>query len=224
MAEGNMPSGTGDTQADRQRVEQAVRDLQAGAQVEESFTFLFRRFSAPLTRQLIHWGAEADEARDLNQETFQRIFQDVQSFQGGERLFESWVGWIWKIARTTRLRSERSKRAAKRPQNPQPLEVLEEERDRTTRPARQLDRVLDREAQRRVRGAIDELPEQELKCVVLYYFQGMKTRQIAVILRISQGTVKAHLSHARAKLKSKLGVYFEFDHPRTGLRSEEQRV
>ena len=74
--------------------------------------------------------------------------------------------------------------------------------------------VLDDEVSRRVREAVDTLPEQELKCVILFYYQGMKTRQVAVILRIAEGTVKAHLNHARAKLKTRLGSYFDFDQPR----------
>ncbi len=225
MTEGHTSSGDGDDRGDRRRVERAILNLQAGTQVEDSFDFLYHRFSKPLIRQLMRWGAGADEARDLNQETFQRIFQDVRRFQGGDHLLESWVAWIWKIARTTRLRSERAKRAAKRPQNPQPLEDLDERRERVARPPRQLDRVLDDEARRRVRRAVDELPEQELKCVILYYYQGLKTRQIAVILRIAQGTVKAHLNHARAKLKRRLGGRFELDDPPSaGLDLEEQRV
>ncbi len=221
MAEGHTSSGDGDERDDRRRVERAVQHLQAGTRVEDSFDFLFRRFSTPLTRQLIRWGADADQARDLNQETFQRIFQSVQSFKGGDHLFESWVAWIWKIARTTRLRSERSKRAVKRPQNLQPLEGIDEQREGTARPPGQLNRVLDDEVSRRVRRAVDELPEQELKCVILFYYQGLKTRQIAVIMRIAQGTVKAHLNHARAKLKTRLGSYFDLDEPRAG---KEQRV
>lgn len=222
MAEGHTPSDSGDATDDRQRVERAVRHLQAGTKVEDSFDFLFRRFSTPLRRQLVRWGSDPEEARDLNQETFQRIFQSVQSFQGGDRLFESWVAWIWRIARTTRLRHERSKRAVKRPQNPQPLEEIDEGREPTARPPRQLDRVLGREVNRRLREAVDELPEQELKCVILYYYQGMKTRQIAVVLRIAHGTVKAHLNHARAKLKTRLGKHFEVDNPSLGPK--EHRV
>lgn len=202
---------------DRDRVEQAVRNLQAGVDAEHNFDFLFRRFSPSLHRQLIRWGADADEARDLNQETFQRIFQDVDRFRGGERLFASWVAWIWTIARTTWLRSLRAKRARKRPQNPQPLEGIDETREsRFSEQPRQLDRVLARDLERRVRGAVDELPEQEGKCVILYYFQGLRTREIAVVLRIAQGTVKAHLSHARAKLKTRLGGWTELENDVTG--------
>lgn len=214
-----------DAGSDRQSIEQAVRDLRAGVRVEDSFDVLFRRFSSPLRRQLMSWGASAEEARDLNQETFHRIFQDVKGFQGGDRLFESWVGWIWKIARTTWLRSLRHKHAQKRPQEAQPLEEVDEIHERTSLPPRQLDQVLDEEIRERVRSAIDELPEQELKCVLLYYYQGMKTREIAVILRIAQGTVKAHLNHARTKLRTRLGSLFEpDDESQPGLKLEEQRV
>lgn len=218
MAERLTDFGSGgERRSDEERVEQAVRSLQAGTRVEDSFGFLFRRFSAPLTRQLIRWGAEAEEARDLNQQVFQRIFQDVESFQGGDRLFESWVGWIWKIARTTWLRGQRFKRAGKRPQSPQPLEGIDERREPIARPPRQLDRMLAQEVRQQVRSAIEELPDQELKCVILYYYEGMRTREIAVILRIAQGTVKAHLNHARAKMRAKLGEGFELDDERQAV-------
>ncbi len=40
--------------------------------------------------------------------------------------------------------------------------------------------------------------------VMLYYFEGLKTREIAQILDISEGTVKSRLSRARDKLKEDL--------------------
>ena len=224
QAPAESESRGGDLPPDRERVERAVRDLKNGKRVDENFDFLFRRFSEPLFRQLISWGADAEEARDLNQQIFQRIFQCVETFKGGSHLFESWVGWVWKIARTTWLRSERYRRAAKRPQHLQPLGELDERGEPTTPPA-QLNRVLDREAVRQVREAIDELPEQELKCMILHYYQGMKTREIAVVLRIAPGTVKAHLNHARTKLKRRLGEYFDFgDEGQTDSKPKEQRV
>jgi RNA polymerase sigma-70 factor (ECF subfamily) len=214
-----MTEGATDTQAetdaargDRERVERAVRKLQAGLDVEGSFDFLFRRFSPALLRQLVSWGAAAEEARDLNQEIFQRIYRDVGRFRGGDPLFNSWVAWIWQIARTSWLRSLRARRAQKRPGGQQPLESVDEERAaEIARPPSQLDDVLERELEGRVRRAIEELPEQELKCVILHYFQGLRTREVAVVLRIAQGTVKAHLSHARDKLKTKLGSRLEIE-------------
>ncbi len=221
------PEPGGDPSGDQGRVERAVRDLRSGIDVEGSFRFLFRRFSPALERQLIRWGAAPEEARDLNQEIFQGIFRDVDRFRGEERLFASWVGWIWKIARTTWLRSERAKRAQKRPHDPQSLDGLIEERQiMVERPPSQLDGVLVQELEGRVRVAVGELPDQERNCVILHYYQGLKVREIAVILRIAPGTVKAHLSHARAKLKSNLGGWIELaDEPgRAGDKPGDARV
>ncbi len=221
MAGGAAGSQSGDVNGDRQRVERAIRALRAGKDVDENFNFLFRRFSQPLQRQFVRWGALADEARDLNQETFQRIFQDVGNFQGEDHLFESWVGWIWRIARTSWLKSQRFKRASKRPQNPQALEVLDEVGEpAVVRPASQLEQVLTGEIEQQVRDAIGDLPEQEGKCVILHYYQGLKIREIAVILKIAQGTVKAHMSHARAKLKGRLEDWLELEGPTNDLRGE----
>ncbi len=215
-------TGTSDSSRDRERVEEAVRDLRTGKAEDRTFDFLFGRFTQPLIRQFMRWGADADEARDLNQETFQRIFQSMESFQGEERVFESWVAWIWKIARTTWLRNLRRKRAAKRPQDVEPLEEVEE--PSSLAPA-QLERMLTREAQQQVKSAINALPEQELKCVILFYYQGLKTREISVVLRIAPGTVKAHLSHARSKLKARLGDYFDLEGERpSDLRREGHLV
>ncbi|MCP3956300.1 MAG: sigma-70 family RNA polymerase sigma factor [bacterium] len=214
MAQGaSGPESGAGANGDRRRVEQVVRRCRAGSAGQDDYTFLFERFGSQLERQFIRWGSSVEEARDLNQETFQRIFQGVESFQGtGDRLFESWVSWIWTIARTTLRRSVRFQRAQKRPQNVQSLDALEDSARNVARlrPPQQ-EEVEEGEAVRQVREAVDELPEQERKCVILFYYQEKKIRQIAVILRLAEGTVKAHLNHARAKLKVGLQDRFDFE-------------
>ena len=164
MAEGASGSESGSGDVDRERVERAIRRCRAGVGGQDDFTFLFQRFQPQLERQLIKWGSTAEEARDLNQETFQRIFQAVESFQGaGDHLFESWVSWIWTIARTTLRRTVRFQRAQKRPQDVQSLDAMEAERAQNVARLQppQHDRVEAEEADAQVREAIDELSEQE---------------------------------------------------------------
>lgn len=215
MTEGPVDPVTGSgggSSGDHERVERAVRDLQAGRDVERSFDFLFHRFSPALTRKLMRWGAPPEEARDLNQEVFQRIYRDVGRFRGGDPFFASWVAWVWQLARTTWLRHLRARQAQKRPADPRPLDSVVEERDlRIARPPGQLDRVLGRELEDEVRRAVEELPAQELRCVILHYYQDLSIREISVVLKIAQGTVKAHLHHARAKLMTRLGDRMAFD-------------
>ncbi|HCT90904.1 MAG TPA: RNA polymerase subunit sigma-70 [Lachnospiraceae bacterium] len=52
--------------------------------------------------------------------------------------------------------------------------------------------------------AIDRLPDKYRTVVLLKYFFDMKTREIAYVMEIPEGTVKAYLSRARDALRSDL--------------------
>jgi RNA polymerase sigma-70 factor (ECF subfamily) len=59
-----------------------------------------------------------------------------------------------------------------------------------------------------LREAIEKLPEQMRKCLMLRVYQEMKYREIATLLRLSPETVKVHLFQARRRLREDLGPYF----------------
>lgn len=49
-----------------------------------------------------------------------------------------------------------------------------------------------------------ELPREFRDTVILYYYDGFRTKEIADMLKISEGTVKSRLNRARTKLKAAL--------------------
>ena len=51
-----------------------------------------------------------------------------------------------------------------------------------------------------VRTAIDQLPRDQQVAIVLHYFSGLRVREIADVLHVPEGTVKARLSRARMAL------------------------
>lgn len=51
---------------------------------------------------------------------------------------------------------------------------------------------------------VRELPEEFRNVVILYYYDGFQTKEIAGILKISEGTVKSRLNRARKKLRTAL--------------------
>lgn len=53
--------------------------------------------------------------------------------------------------------------------------------------------------------AVDRLGQKKKICVILYYFEGYSAAETAEVLKISVGTVKSRLSHARKELKGLLG-------------------
>jgi RNA polymerase sigma-70 factor (ECF subfamily) len=77
--------------------------------------------------------------------------------------------------------------------------------------------MLQRERSLLLRQAIDRLPDQMRKCLVLRVDHEMKYKEIAVVLRLSPETVKVHLARARRQLQEELGPYFE-----SSIRSFEE--
>ena len=68
------------------------------------------------------------------------------------------------------------------------------------------EKVLEEERDALVRKAVDELPDKLKTVVLLYYMEELDTVQIAKVLKVSVGTVKSRLYHARQLLKKKLEV------------------
>jgi len=57
-----------------------------------------------------------------------------------------------------------------------------------------------------VRALIEALPERLRSAFLLHYYAGFGVKEVAVMLGRPEGTIKADLFHARARLKTALGV------------------
>nr|WP_269204794.1 sigma-70 region 4 domain-containing protein [Motilibacter deserti] len=51
-----------------------------------------------------------------------------------------------------------------------------------------------------VRAALETLPRDQRAALVLHYFSGLRVREIADLLGVAEGTVKARLSRGRTAL------------------------
>ena len=66
------------------------------------------------------------------------------------------------------------------------------------------DHLESEEAERRINGAIDELPEKCREIFLMNRFDGLKYREIAEKLEISMKTVETQMSRALKSLREKL--------------------
>jgi len=66
------------------------------------------------------------------------------------------------------------------------------------------ERVIEQERGHVIRQAIESLPDMEKKVIKRRYLEGLQIKEIAVTLGLAEGTVKAHLDHAKAKLRKQL--------------------
>jgi RNA polymerase sigma-70 factor (ECF subfamily) len=194
-------------------VVRAVLDFQRGFDREKSFELLFRRFRPRIERFLGSRVFSPEERLDLTQAIFLRIYQGLEGYRGEGSL----EGWVLQIAcnvyRKWRERQPGGRHAV--PEVPfEDLSAAPEPPPAAPFPspsaaASPLDHIVRQERLEALRKAIGELPPKQRLCMELYVYQERSVQEIAVVLRISPETVKAHLFQARQKLRDKLHQMFE---------------
>jgi RNA polymerase sigma-70 factor, ECF subfamily len=148
----------------------------------------------------------AEEARDLTQETFLRAFQNIGHFRGDADLRT----WIYRIAinqarnrwRWWRRRRRDATVSLDAPDGPsgQPLTA-------TLRAVHGHDpetQTLAHEREKVLRSALRTLGSSYRETVILRDIEGFSYEEIASTLGISVGTVKSRLSRGREELRRKL--------------------
>jgi RNA polymerase sigma-70 factor (ECF subfamily) len=193
---------------DKARPLPEAEQLQAGIDPEEIFRQLFHKHYRAVISYFLRRGISPDESEDLTQETFLRIYKSLPTFRG-----ESDIGtWLFHIMMNVYKNYHRTRAARKRDAQEVSLEEpgASEPRDSARKhgEAGPLDGVLADERLRILHEALEDLPPQMRRCVLLRIDQDLKYREIADLMRVSVETVKAHTFQARQILKAKLGDYF----------------
>ena len=179
----------------------------------EELEALFARYFRSVFHFFLNRGIAREESFDLTQETFLRVYRGLGRF----RRDASAQTWLFQIATNLWRNEVRRQMAEKREAREVSLEGATEaghhfraDRHLTgwSEPAGPLDGMLDDERRRKLREALDELPSQMRRCVLLRLDQNLKYREIAGVMQISIETVKSQLSQARDRLERKLGDYF----------------
>lgn|SRR6185369_3920240 len=184
----------------------AVLDFQRGTDREKSFEVLFRRFRPRIERFLGSRVFSPEERLDLTQVTFLQIYKGLEGYRGEGSL----EGWVLQIACNV-YRKWRDRQPGGRNAVPEvPFEAgagAPEPSAEFSSPSTEtspLDRMVREERLAALRVAIGELSPQQRLCMELRVYQERSVQEIAVVLRISPETVKAHLFQARQRLGDKL--------------------
>lgn len=207
------PRALPDFEEERSPRNRLVEQWQAGGNREESFRQIFLTYYRPVYAFFLRRGFPAEECYDLSQDTFLRVSKSLQTFRH-ESSFES---WLFKISANIYRNKLREQAALKREAQEVSLDDLTEPMgpweggaglSLSAPESGALSGMLEQERQRLLRSALDSLPVQMRRCVLLRIDQDLRYREIAELLRVSIDTVKAHLYQARQQLKGKLGDYF----------------
>jgi RNA polymerase sigma-70 factor (ECF subfamily) len=175
----------------------------------QAFDELMARYETKVYNLAYRLLGDAEEAYDIAQETFLRVYRALPRFRGGSTLHT----WIHRIV--VNLCLDEMKKRRRRPQLVQESPPEEEESheslidripDETADPE---ELTLSRERQLIVRQAIASLPPHHRAVIVLYDLEGLAYNEVADVLKINIGTVKSRLNRARLALKEKLEPYRE---------------
>ena len=186
----------------------AVLDFQRGTDREKNFELLFRRFRPRIERFLASRVFSSEERLDLTQIIFLQIYRGLEGYRGEGSL----EGWLLQIAcnvyRKWRDHQPGGRQAvpeipfAGAAGAPEPSSTVDF--PSVSRVPSPLDRIVRQERLDALREAIGELPPKQRLCMELRVYQERSVQEIAVVLRISPETVKAHLFQARQRLGYKL--------------------
>lgn len=155
---------------------------------------LYDRFAAKMYGVSLRYAGSAEEAEDILQEGFIKVFRKIDSFRG-EGSFE---GWVRRIFVNTAIEYYRKKTYM------QPITESEE----ASIEGKYIS-VLDRLAEKDIIELIQQLSPGYRTVFNLYVVEGYTHREIADQLGISEGTSKSQLSRAKQILQDLVQTHIE---------------
>jgi RNA polymerase sigma-70 factor (ECF subfamily) len=136
-------------------------------------------------------------AEDVVQEAFIKAYKNLKGFRGDSSIYT----WLYRIAVNT---AHNHLRRVKRRTEVDFEEVAPIIEARGQNPA---ESTANAELGVAIDGAIKNLPPRQREVFMLHYFERMTHREIAEVLGVTEGAVKANFFHAVQKLKGALKPY-----------------
>lgn len=154
-------------------------------QDRQAFERLTTKYMDSVYRVLLHSCGSVEDAEDLLQETFLKLWNSEEEFDSDENVKR----WLLRVAVNASHSLWRKHRKRELSLEEVPVEPGELQ-----------------EHQIEIFDAIGKLPVKYREVIYLYYFEGYRTNEIAKILKKTDSTVRSRLKRARDLLKKELGV------------------
>ncbi len=166
---------------------------------------LVMRFSNDIYALLYRLTQDAEEAADLTQETFLSALKAVGKFRGEADL----KTWLFRIAinesrnrfRWWKRRFRSTTDSLDAPVGASEKPLSETVSSNSINPE---EMILQRERERHLMKAVNDLPENFREAVVLCDIEGLSYGEIATALNVNIGTVKSRIARGREELRKKL--------------------
>lgn len=186
--EPRLVSAAQDADPDLAAVRAAQRDPAA-------FAILYRRYIERVYGYCFYLLGDHHDAEDATERTFLAALDAIDRFRDEGATFRAWLFRIAHNQLANALRSRARHRATPLDSIPEPLVDAD--------PAGLVGRA---EEQRRMRRAIEALPEDRRQVVVLRFVDGLSAREIGAVLGRTPGAVRVLQHRALRDLERLLGA------------------
>jgi RNA polymerase sigma-70 factor, ECF subfamily len=177
---------------------------------EAAFATLLSRHEQPVLRFVSRFVRDPSQAEELTQEVFLRVCKVAERYTAEARF----TTWLYTIARN--LCIDASRRQKHRPVIAHPS-TQDEDDDRSwldtfSDPSAALasSQTMRHEFRVHLQRALDQLPDEQREVFIMREITGLKFREIADILSISENTVKSRMRYALQSLRDALCAYRDF--------------
>jgi RNA polymerase sigma-70 factor (ECF subfamily) len=137
----------------------------------------------------------AEDAEDVAQEVFIKVFQTLKSYDAAQGSFSTWLNRVTRNHLVDHYRRSRKDRATASLEDEMP--AAEQKSSPLLEPGRQVE---SRERRELLQLALDKLSPDLREAVILRDLEDLDYEEIAQVLGVPQGTVKSRINRGRLEL------------------------
>ena len=163
---------------------------------------IVQRYNRRIYNICYRFAGTADDAQDLTQEVFIKMYRTLGSYDMGRGAFMTWVTTMTRNLLVDHFRKTKQDRVtdsldAAPSEHEDAMPISDQIQDKGLPPDA---RVESRETSETVHRALEKLSPELREAVILRDLQDMDYREIAAVLRVPEGTVKSRINRGRAEL------------------------
>lgn len=151
---------------------------------EQELAEVYRRYFPIIRAKASRMLRDPDEAQDVAQETFSRLWQKRDTLRDSEAC----LAWVYRTA--SRIAIDRIRK-----RNAKPTEAL------VIEPDSKMNETDAHESRAALAKLVSTMPERELEVLVLTRVDGLKQQEVGKLLELSDRTVRRVLESADGKLR-----------------------
>jgi RNA polymerase sigma-70 factor (ECF subfamily) len=157
---------------------------------------LVRRYQSRVYSVAYHYMRNTEEARDMAQDIFVRIYQRLETFKGEQ----AFLPWMLRLARNACIDALRRRKA-----RPPAADVIIDDAVQLASSAPNPEETSEARSSRELLyRAMDRMSESDREILMLKEIQGLKVEEISSLLKVPTGTVKSRCNRARIELAARV--------------------